>query len=126
ATPRPARIGVSIATALGAPLFLCAAECTSSKPVWIGGRDIIRLTIPRLPLTAGVYLLSLFLERDGVIDDWLIDATSLQVEDGDFFGFGRNTSHGWEGKAVLVEHSWTIGGESADRSVNDLRNIEQD
>ena len=62
--------------------------------------------IPRLPLSGGRYTVELFLERNGVVEDWFDDRISIDVEDNSFFGTSRNLPHGWEGKTVLVENEW--------------------
>jgi hypothetical protein len=40
----------------------------------------------------------------GEIVDWIQEATNITVENGDFFGTGKNitTNH----QSVLVEHKW--------------------
>jgi hypothetical protein len=50
--------------------------------------------------------MGLFLERQGVVEDWLQENLSFRVAEGNFFGVGRNMPFGWEGKTVLVENEW--------------------
>jgi len=45
------------------------------------------------------------------VEDWLTSAVTLHVVDGDFFGSGCQYPQGWQGKCVLVPHSWEIGSE---------------
>jgi hypothetical protein len=88
------------------PLFLCASEVTSSEPIQIGSGDSVECRIARLPLSAGRYNLSLFLERNGIIEDWLQESLALDVSEGSYFGTVRNIPFGWEGKTVLVNNDW--------------------
>jgi homopolymeric O-antigen transport system ATP-binding protein len=103
---RPSRISIWIETTLGAPLVLCSTEMTMSESPMIGTDARFLCRIPNLPLTRGRYLLTLFLEQDRIVQDWLQNACSFDVDDADFFGNGKNMPPGQEGISVLVEHSW--------------------
>jgi lipopolysaccharide transport system ATP-binding protein len=107
-TRRAARLGVAFATGRGDTLFVCDNESAHNDSLKIGCNDALRLIIPELPLSAGNYRLRLFLERGGVIEDWIKDNLEFEVGDGDFFGSGQNTPRGWEGHVVLVRHSWNL------------------
>jgi hypothetical protein len=48
----------------------------------------------------------LFLEIDGVIEDWIQEGLFFEVGNGSFFGTTRNAPDGWDGKSVLVPHRW--------------------
>ena len=48
----------------------------------------------------------LVVERDQVVEDWLLDCCAIDVEDADFFGCGKNAPAGHHGQLVLVRHSW--------------------
>ena len=74
--------------------------------------------IPNLPLSAGHYQLGIFLECNGVVEDWIVDGLELQVLDGDFFGSGRNTPLGWEGRVVLVKHYWALDHIARNETIN--------
>jgi lipopolysaccharide transport system ATP-binding protein len=61
-------------------------------------------TLPRLPLTAGLYRVNVYCEINGVVADWVQDAADVQVESGDYFGTGRMppASHG----GILIDQKW--------------------
>jgi lipopolysaccharide transport system ATP-binding protein len=100
------RISVAFSTAFGATLFVCSTELTHDGPyVPVGMAEII-CGIPRLPLAAGPYLLTFYMEQDREVIDWIEHKVLLTVNDSDFFGSGRNLPPGWEGKCVLVDHYW--------------------
>jgi lipopolysaccharide transport system ATP-binding protein len=107
-THKIARASVAFATNRGATLFVCDSESAHSDGLAIGCNDALRLIIPDLPLSAGNYRLRLFLERGGIIEDWIKDDLELEVGDGDFFGSGRNTLEGWQSQVTLVRHSWGL------------------
>jgi Wzt C-terminal domain len=104
--PRPSRLSISISTMFGAPLIVCSTEMTEPQIPMIAAGDTQICHIPILPLTVGSYLLTLFVEQAGVIQDWLPSACQFDVHDADFYGFGRNIPIGWEGRTVLVSHVW--------------------
>ena len=102
------RVSVSIEDILGHPLFLCDTRTFSSEAQNLLPSGTLRCVIPRLPLTQGQYRVSLFLEVNREVEDWLNSVITLHVVDGDFFGSGRQYPKGWEGKCVLVPHSWEV------------------
>ena len=101
-----ARLGITFCDVMETPLFICASETSSNQVLQIGAGDIAVCRIRRFPLSAGRYRINLFLERNGVIEDWLQDSVCFDVVDGSFFGTARNLPIGWEGKTVLVDHEW--------------------
>ena len=67
--------------------------------------------IPRLPLRAGEYPISVFCNLDGVPADLVTDAGTLNVEDGDFFGTGLIPET--PGVRILMDQRWTISSDGA-------------
>jgi lipopolysaccharide transport system ATP-binding protein len=104
--PRSARIGITFYNNMDVPLFLCANEASCNEPLKIDSNDSIECRIPRLPLSAGRYKIGLFLERNGVIEDWLQESLVFDVLESSYFGTARNVPLGWEGKTVLVNNEW--------------------
>jgi lipopolysaccharide transport system ATP-binding protein len=104
--PLAARVGIRFSSMQGTPLFVCSSELFTE--LRLGGGDAVRCVVPRLPLSSGKYKLTFFLERGGVVEDWIEDGLDLFVEDGSFFGATKNTPRGHEGQLVLVEHSWSV------------------
>ncbi|WP_425057143.1 ABC transporter ATP-binding protein [Rhodovulum bhavnagarense] len=101
-----ARMGITFKDAFGNPLFLLANEASTPSILRVEDGSCVVCRIEKFPLTQGKYSISLFLEVDGVIQDWIEDGLSVEVEAGSFFGTSKNCPSGWEGKAVLVENSW--------------------
>jgi lipopolysaccharide transport system ATP-binding protein len=100
------RISIGFSTLYGACLFICSTELTHPGPyIPLNSTEAI-CQIQRLPLGMGRYRLTLFLEQNGTISDWIENGIDLLVDDRDFFGFGKNVPAGWEGQTVLVDHSW--------------------
>jgi lipopolysaccharide transport system ATP-binding protein len=105
-TRKAARVSVVFSTSRDITLFICDTGSAHQGSIRIGGNDVLKLRIPELPLSAGTYRLRLFLERGGIIEDWIKDDLEIEVADGDFFGSGQNIPLGWQGQVVLVRHSW--------------------
>jgi lipopolysaccharide transport system ATP-binding protein len=112
AEPRSARIGITFYDNVDTPLFLCANEASCGEPLPIAPGDGVECRIPRLPLSAGRYKIGLFLELNGVIEDWLQESLVFEVLESSYFGTTRNVPFGWEGRTVLVNNVWhKIGAE---------------
>jgi lipopolysaccharide transport system ATP-binding protein len=120
---RSSRVSVTFSTSLGGGLFICDTSCTRGNSLSIASGSALQCLIPRLPLSAGGYIIGLFLERAGIIEDWIEAAIRLEVHDGDFYGSGRNTPIGWEGQqVVLVAHSWRVEDENG-HTAGELRQV---
>jgi lipopolysaccharide transport system ATP-binding protein len=91
ATRKAARVSVAFSTNRGITLFFCDTGSARKDTIRIAADDVLRFTIPELPLSAGIYRLRLYLERGGIVEDWITDGVEIEVADGDFFGSGRNT-----------------------------------
>jgi lipopolysaccharide transport system ATP-binding protein len=104
------RASVTFFDPLGQVLFNCSSELVIGDPMTLPASGTIRCVIPRLPLSQNQYLLTLFLEVNREIEDWILNAIELDVVDGDFYGTGRLYPDGWRGKGVLVPHQWVVDG----------------
>ena len=65
---------------------------------------LIKIYVPVIPFQAGMYHFTLFASEDQNISDWVINAGSFEVENGDFFNTGRiiqnNQGH------ILIKHEF--------------------
>ncbi len=102
------RVSVVFFDGLGQALFNCVSELVIHDPITLPPSGTIRCIVPRLPLSQNQYVLTLFLDVNREIEDWIHNAIELNVVDGDFYGTGRLYPEGWRGKGVLVPHSWTV------------------
>ena len=85
------------------PSFVTEGNLHLSK-----GSHLVNCDIERLPLTGGVYKLSLWASEDDVKADFLEAAARMEVVDDDYFHTGRTMkgSH-LRGKIVLGDYRWT-------------------
>lgn len=72
------------------------------------GLHTVVLSIPKFPLTRGVYRVGVYAATDGIDSDHLENALVFRANDGDFFGHGKTLSNGLTGRIVLCEHSWSV------------------
>jgi hypothetical protein len=93
---------------MGQVLFNCWTRQVSKEALPLPPAGTLRCVIPRLPLSQSEYLLSLFLEVNGEVEDYLFNAVTCSVVDGDFFGTGVLYPQGWRGKGLLVPHDWKV------------------
>lgn len=105
------RAAVTFFDLLGQPLFNCSSELVIQNPITLAPHGELRCLIPQLPLSRGQYLLTLFLQVNREIEDWIESAIELEVVDGDFYGTGRLYPPGWSGKGVLVPYQWQMESE---------------
>lgn len=102
------RASVAFYDGLGQTLFNCSSELVRRDPLDLPPRGTLRCRIPALPLSQNQYVLTLFLEVNRQVEDWILNGIELDVVDGDFYGTGRLYPDGWRGKGVLVPHDWSI------------------
>jgi lipopolysaccharide transport system ATP-binding protein len=105
------RVSVTI-NGWGKVYFLASTELHSHESLTLSPGGYIDCIVDQLPLSLGSYYLSPFFEMNGIIQDWIDSAGTLQVEDGNFYGTGKDYPAGWEGKTVLVKHRWELANET--------------
>ncbi len=109
--------GVSIAFAFynrnGSFLCACSNDAVDRELEVERGENVFHCLIERLPLSGGRYYLNLMARQGDRILDWVKNASSVEVETGDFYGTGRVPSPGTQG--VLIEFDWPSRGEIAAR-----------
>ena len=71
----------------------------------VTGHGRVDFQIPKWPLMAGTYHINTYVGSNGVMEDYIQDAVSIDVIDGDFHGSGKLRHEGWD-NLVLVDHSW--------------------
>ncbi|HXY51077.1 MAG TPA: ABC transporter ATP-binding protein [Terriglobales bacterium] len=111
------RVSVSV-NGWGKVYFLASTELHSHEALNLAPEGFIDCVVDQLPLSLGAYYLSPYLEVNGIMQDWIESASILQVEDGNFYGTGKDYPMGWEGKTVLVKHRWEVPRQP-DRGVPD-------
>jgi lipopolysaccharide transport system ATP-binding protein len=84
-----------------------------SRKLIVCGYGRVDFIIPKWPLMEGNYHINTYVGSNGVMEDYIEDAVSIDVIDGDFHGSGKLRHEGWR-DMVLVDHSWQqVEGEIA-------------
>jgi lipopolysaccharide transport system ATP-binding protein len=86
--------------------FLLSTDLIDNTQIDLEGEGSIDLIVPELPLSAGTYDLSTYIQSGPDTQDWVERAAKMSVIDGDFYGTGRIYPPNWGGATVLVHHSW--------------------
>lgn len=101
------RVSIGISNS-GFVNIVLSSEMVLNSSLSIRESDNVEFIIDKLPVTKGKYSLTLFLESNGVIQDWLKNSISFYVEDGDYYNTGKVYPDGHEGKTVLIDYSFNI------------------
>ena len=90
---------------------MLSTELASRSQIDVQEDGIIEFVVPKFPLTEAVYYMTVFIESNKVIQDWVMDAVELNVIDGDYYGTGRNyPSKEFKGEYSLIDFSWNQYG----------------
>jgi lipopolysaccharide transport system ATP-binding protein len=96
------RIGIAFRNYDSVSIVL-STEMVLNEPVDIRQGTYLDFEIEKFPLSKGEYILTLFLESNSTIEDWLQDVFKFSVEDGDFYGTSKSYPAGYNGKTVLID-----------------------
>jgi lipopolysaccharide transport system ATP-binding protein len=107
---RHPRLAVGITTLMGELMLFLDSDSQGGLETLPPAGEI-RLTLPRLPLQAGRYVVSMSAAVGEEMLDWVHHACDLTVADGDFFGTGYRPRESHQ--AVLVEQRWTVAETAA-------------
>lgn len=86
-------------------LLMCNNEMAGQPIKTLPRTGQIRCQIPKFPFSQGVYRINLYCEVNSELADWIQEAASITVTDGDFYGTGKNvpSSHG----GFLAHQTWS-------------------
>lgn len=96
-------ISVGVDNFLGERVCALSTELVNQQYRSLVANGKIQIEIPKLPFIGGRYNLTLFMKVNNEITDWVTQAVSFQVVDGDFYGTGKIfTGQG----NILIEHAF--------------------
>jgi lipopolysaccharide transport system ATP-binding protein len=102
ARARNIALGVGIHDETGQRILNLSSEVIGTRiPDLSVGLHQLRFTIPRMPLVPGRYRTTFFASINGIVADWIINASLFDVEGGDFYGTGR-LPQGMYGPGLLL------------------------
>jgi lipopolysaccharide transport system ATP-binding protein len=100
------RISLGVSNNRGDAMLLFSSEMYLNEEITLQGSGSISCTVDRFPLSKGMYYISMFVESNKVVQDYIDTQIPLEVIDGMFFRTGKSYPQGWAGKTVMVDHSW--------------------
>jgi lipopolysaccharide transport system ATP-binding protein len=103
------RFTISIATLLGELILHLESDVSGAALSHAPARGEVRCILPRLPLPAGRYMISVAAASGHELLDWVPGASDLTIAEGDFYASGVRPSEGH--RTALVEHAWAISDE---------------
>jgi lipopolysaccharide transport system ATP-binding protein len=114
-------LSVGINDEMGQRVLLLKSDLIGTEiPELTFGQHNFRFTIPRMPIVPGRYRLTLHALINGIVADWIRNASLFDVEGGDFYGTGRFPLPEWGRGFFLVDH--TLSFESfADTNISPVR-----
>ncbi len=86
--------------------FSLSSALVDRKSLRLSGEGRIDFRVPNWPLMGGRYHVNFYVGSSKGVEDYLNDASVIEVIDGDYYGTGKLHHEGWEGVSVLVKHSW--------------------
>lgn len=103
--PKNVMTALSITRSDGFLVTVLNNELSSGNFESIKQKGVFYCELKKLPLMSGTYLVNLMVRQNNIIQDWLQEAQSFSVENGDFYGTGRvvEATH----NSILFEHQWT-------------------
>jgi lipopolysaccharide transport system ATP-binding protein len=103
---RNIRAGITIHGRFDENLFNCANDISGFPLDLVPASGTLLCTIPNLPLQPGTYSFNIFCEVGGEVADWVKNAGSLEVCQGDFFGSGKLPE--LEVGSLLIHNKWRV------------------
>jgi lipopolysaccharide transport system ATP-binding protein len=98
-------VSIGIYGNYGQFLLMCNNEMAGQNFARLSPNGKVKCLLPRLPFSQGIYHINLYCEVKGVVSDWVQEAATLSVVDGDFYGTGKGSpsSHG----GFLAHQTWS-------------------
>lgn len=101
-------LSLGLRTTLGQPLTTFPTTFTQELMNFSKGKHFVDCTLPKLPLTAGMYNVALWAAENRKCLDHIQDGIQVEVLDGDFFERGKVVGDNLKGKIMLCPHEWLI------------------
>ena len=106
---RNVHFSMALHSLLGEPVMYLSNELSGDWFDELPRSGQISCSFEHLPLLPGTYRVTLFSSVGGVTADWVVDAATIEVGSGDFFGSGKLPDR--EYGSIAVHHRWSAGRE---------------
>lgn len=103
-TLRNVNVAIGFNSWSGENKFIAWTDMINKNYTELNGEGYLECILEKFPLSMGNYLINLYAASGTDIFDWIQEASSVEVENGDFYGTGKSvtTSH----QSVLIEQQW--------------------
>ena len=81
---------ITVYNGMGQPLLHFDNSLAANNIINLGGKGIVGCNIQKLPLSRGTYRINASIENNGQLLDHVIGAYTFNVDEGNFYGTGRN------------------------------------
>lgn len=99
-------IAITFWSASGQFMFGCSNEAVGGLFNDLANEGVLTCMIPKWPLSSGLYTYNLYSKESGLVSDWIKQAGTVQVEQGDFYGTGKLPAQAYQG--VFVDYDWQV------------------
>jgi lipopolysaccharide transport system ATP-binding protein len=99
-------VAITIYSEEGAEMFTLANHIAADPFAKVMAEQSMVCRVARLPLTRGEYVANISMYKDGILQDYIREAFSLQVHDGDYYGTGRTLPG--DDPRVLIDQEWQL------------------
>jgi lipopolysaccharide transport system ATP-binding protein len=103
---RNVAVSVGLFTDRGEGAAYLANELSGQTITELPETGTLTCEFDQAPFAPGRYTLNIYCTANGVLADWLIDAATVEVSEGDYFGSGRLPPAGYG--SILVDHRWSV------------------
>ncbi len=99
-------LAITIYSDEGREMFTLANHITDQPFNNVNRKNVIQCHIKQFPLNNGSYLCNIIAYKDSVIEDYVLEAFHLEVEQGDFYGTGKAITTNQA--CFLVNNQWEL------------------
>jgi lipopolysaccharide transport system ATP-binding protein len=103
---RNVHVDIPVATLRGEGVTLLGTDLISGDFAEIPQRGAFVCHFDQVPILSGIYTINVYCTVNGVLADWVIDASHIEVGEGDFYASGKMPPRGYG--SVLLTHQWRI------------------
>lgn len=102
------QLAIGIANSFGAPMITAPSNMVLDQQEQTEGDHVAYCDFEKLPLSGGVYKLSLWAGDNYSTFDFLDKVINMPVADDDYYGNGKLIVRHLKGKVVLCDYNWSM------------------
>lgn len=103
------QVSLGLFSSTGEGAAFLGTEVAGKSVEGLPTRGALVCTLPKVPLLPGSYSVNVYVTSGGEVADWVQDAATVEVQEGDYFGSGKLPLPGYG--FVAVPHEWEVAAE---------------